>query len=89
MTSTETMTKYHQTITDQPPITVDEAYTGSEKFAALFTDDADMLRSLPVFKGASSLYDALYKSIQSMMLGELTPEEVLSKTTDYYNSNLK
>lgn len=89
MTSTETMTKYHQTITDQPPITVDEAYTGSEKFAALFTDDADMLRSLPVFKGASSLYDALYKSIQSMMLGELTSEEVLSKTTDYYNSNLK
>ncbi|MGM9660985.1 MAG: ABC transporter substrate-binding protein [Faecousia sp.] len=89
LTSTEVMTKYHQTITDQPPITVDEAYTGSEIFSTLFTDDAGMLRSLPVFKGASSMYDALFKNIQSMMLGELTPEEVLSKTTEYYNSNLK
>lgn len=89
LTSTEVMSKYHETITSQPPITADEVYTGSEIFANLFTDDADMLRSLPVFKGASSLYDALYKNIQSMMLGELTPEEVLSKTTDYYNSNLK
>lgn len=89
LTSTEVMTKYHQTITDQPPITVDEAYTGSEVFATLFTDDADMMRSLPVFKGASSMYDALYKNIQSMMLGELTPAEVLSKTTEYYNTNLK
>ena len=83
------MSKYHETITSQPPITVDEAYAGSEIFAPLFTNDADMLRSLPVFKGASSMYDALYKNIQSMMLGELTPEEVLSKTQDYYNSNLK
>lgn len=89
LTSAETMAKYHQTITDQPPITADEAYTGSEVFANLFTDDADLLRSLPVFKGASSLYDALYKNIQAMMLGEMTPEEVLSKTTEYYNSNLK
>lgn len=89
LTSTEIMSKYHETITSQPPITVDEAYAGSEIFAPLFTNDADMLRSLPVFKGASSMYDALYKNIQSMMLGELTPEEVLSKTQDYYNSNLK
>lgn len=89
LTSTEVMSKYHQTITDQPPITADEDYTGSEVFANLFTNDADMLRSLPVFKGASSLYDSLYKNIQAMMLGEMTPEEVLSKTTEYYNSNLK
>lgn len=89
LTSTEVMTRYHETITDQPPITADEEYTGSEVFATLFTDDADMLRSLPVFKGASSMYDALYKNIQSMMLGELTPAEVLSKTTEYYNTNLK
>lgn len=89
LTSTEVMTRYHQTITDQPPITADEVYTGSETFATLFTEDADMMQTLPVFKGASSMYDALYKNIQSMMLGELTPAEVLSKTTDYYNSSLK
>ena len=89
LTSTEVMTKYHQTITDQPPITVDEEYSGSEVFADLFTKDSDMLRALPVFKDASSMYDSLYKNIQSMLLGELTPEEVLTKTTEYYDSNLK
>ena len=89
LTSSDVMSRYHKTITDQPPITADEEYTGSEKYAGLFTDDAGMLRSLPVFKGASSMYDALYKNIQSMMLGELTPEEVLTKTTEYYDSNLK
>ena len=83
------MTRYHQTITEQPPITVDEEYSGSEVFATLFTDDSSMLRALPVFKGASSMYDTLYKNIQSMLLGEMTPEEVLNKTTEYYNTNLK
>lgn len=89
LTSTEVMTRYHQTITEQPPITVDEEYSGSEVFATLFTDDSSMLRALPVFKGASSMYDTLYKNIQSMLLGEMTPEEVLNKTTEYYNTNLK
>lgn len=89
ITSADVMTRYHSTISSQPPITADEVYEDNGPFSTLFTDDADMLRSLPVFKGASSMYDALYKNIQSMMLGELTPAEVLSKTTDYYNSNLK
>lgn len=35
------------------------------------------------------MYDTLYKNMQSMMLGELTPEEVLKNTTEYYDSNLK
>ena len=89
LTSTEVMSQYHEKITVQPPITADEEYMGDERFATLFTDEADSLHSLPVFKGASSLYDTLYKNIQSMILGELTPEEVLTKTTEYYNTNLK
>lgn len=89
LTSADVMTRYHQTISAQPPITADEQYTDNGVFASLFTQDADMLRSLPVFKGASSMYDALYKNIQSMMLGQMSPAEVLSKTTEYYNSNLK
>ena len=57
--------------------------------ADLFTNQTDKFQSLPVFKGASSMYDTLYKNMQSMMLGELTPEEVLKNTTEYYDSNLK
>lgn len=89
LTSTEVMSRYHQEISDAPPITKGEEYGGSELFECIFTEQTDMLRPQPVFKGASSLYDTLFKNIQSMLLGELTPEEVLTKTTEYYNTNLK
>lgn len=89
LTSTEVMSDYHKTITDQPPITVDEEYTGDERFATVFEEDAALLRSLPVFKGASSMYDTLFKNLQAMMLGDMTPEEVLTKTSEYYETNLK
>ena len=58
------------------------------KYGGIYLD-TDKFQSLPVFKGASSMYDTLYKNMQSMMLGELTPEEVLKNTTEYYDSNLK
>ena len=89
ITSAEVMSDFHKTVSEQPPITKDETYSGDERFAELFSDYGDNFVSLPVFKGASSLYDTLYKNLQSMMLGEMTPEEVLKQTTEYYNTNLK
>ena len=89
ITSADVMSDFHKTVSEQPPITKDETYSGDERFAELFSDYGDNFVSLPVFKGASSLYDTLYKNLQSMMLGEMTPEEVLKQTTEYYNTNLK
>ena len=89
ITSADVMSDFHKTVSEQPPITKDETYRGDERFAELFSDYGDNFVSLPVFKGASSLYDTLYKNLQSMMLGEMTPEEVLKQTTEYYNTNLK
>ncbi len=89
ITSAEVMSDFHQRVSDQPPISSDEEYTGDERFADLFTDYADNFQTLPVFKGASSMYDTLYKNLQSMMLGQMTPQEVLTQTTDYYDTNLK
>lgn len=91
VTSADVMSQFHEKLSDQPPITEDEEYAGDERFATLFTDEqyTSAFQSLPVFKGASSLYDTLFKNLQSMMLGEMTPEEVLSTTTEYYNENLK
>ena len=88
-TSAEVMSAFHQKVSDQPPITADEEYTGDERFASLFTENGDNFVSLPVFKGAASMYDYLFKNLQSMMLGDLEPAEVLSDTTTYYNDNLK
>ena len=57
--------------------------------------DAEQLQVLLVFITFEVTrmpnYDSitLYKNMQSMMLGELTPEEVLKNTTEYYDSNLK
>lgn len=89
ITSADVMSDFHKRVSEQPPVTKDENYSGDERFATLFTDYADNFQSLPVFKGASSMYDTLFKNLQSMMLGQMTPEEVLKDTTDYYNTNLK
>lgn len=89
ITSAEVMSDFHKRVSEQPPISKDEEYSGDERYANLFTDYADNFQSLPVFKGASSMYDTLFKNLQSMMLGEMTAEEVLKETTDYYDTNLK
>ena len=89
VTSAEVMSAFHQQVSDQPPITADEEYTGDERFTTLFTENGDNFVSLPVFKGAASMYDYFFKNLQSMMLGEMEPAQVLADTTEYYNNNLK
>lgn len=88
-TSKEVMSEFHSKLSDQPPITKDDEYTGDERFTTLFTENGDSFSTLPVFKGAASMYDTLFKNLQSMMLGEMEPQDVLTETTTYYNDNLK
>ena len=89
VTSKEVMSDFHTRVSEQPPITKDDEYTGDERYATLFEDYGDNFVSLPVFKGAASMYDTLFKNLQSMMLGEMEPQDVLTETTTYYNDNLK
>ena len=89
VTSKEVMSDFHTRVSEQPPITKDDEYTGDERYATLFADYGDNFVSLPVFKGAASMYDTLFKNLQSMMLGEMEPQDVLTETTTYYNDNLK
>lgn len=89
VTSADVMKAFHEQVSEQPPITKDDSYTGNERFDTLFSEENEGFQSLPVFKGAASMYDTLYKNLQSMMAGEMTPEEVLKNTTEYYNTNLK
>lgn len=88
ITSTEVMAPFHEQISQQPPITKDDDYTGDERYSDLFTENGDNFVSLPVFKSAASMYDYLFKDLQSMMLGQMEPADVLSDTTEYYNDNL-
>jgi len=89
VTSGEVMAEFHEKVSEQPPIAKDETYAGDERFEKLYSDYGDNFTALPVFKGSAAMYDSLYKNLQSMMLGDLTPEEVLKQTTEYYNTNLK
>ena len=89
VTSAEVMSQFHEKVCDQPPITKDETYTGEEKFTDLYSDYSENFRTLPVFKGSPALYDTLFKNIQSMMMGDLTAQEALTQTTEYYNSSIK
>ena len=89
ITSADVMEAFHTKISGQPPISADEEYMDLEIYKDMYTNDSEHFNNLPVFEGATSLYDTLYKNLQSMMMGELTPEEVLKNTTDYYNTSIK
>lgn len=85
ITSADIMSKFHTEIAKFPPITKDEPYHDEERFRAMY-EDTEHLHTLPVAKGAFKVMDTLYKNLQLMMLGDLTPEEAIQKTVDYSNS---
>lgn len=89
MTSAKVMEAFHEELYNAPPISYDEAYRDLEVFNDLYTQNADHLYSLPVFDGATSFYDTLFKNLQNMMLGDMTPEEVMKNTMEYYNTSIK
>ena len=49
-------------------------------------EDAEHLHTLPVANGAFKVMDTLYKNLQLMMLGDLSPEEAIQNTVDYAES---
>lgn len=89
ITSADSMEAFHTQISGQPPISKDEEYKDLDIYKDMYTNSTEHFLNLPVFEGATSLYDTLYKNLQSMMMDELTPEEVIQNTTDYYNTSIK
>ena len=85
ITSAEVMAKFHIEIAPFPPITRDEAYNDDERFKEMY-EDAEHLHTLPVANGAFKVMDTLYKNLQLMMLGDLSPEEAIQNTVDYAES---
>ena len=73
ITSAEVMAKFHTEIAPFPPITRDEAYNDDERFKEMY-EDAEHLHTLPVANGAFKVMDTLYKNLQLMMLGDLSPQ---------------
>lgn len=87
MLSGDSMSKFHE-MSPFPPVGKDEEYHDNETFKRVYTDDADSLVTLPAVKGSAAIYDNLYKNLQLMMLGELSPEDALNQSADYANEAL-
>jgi multiple sugar transport system substrate-binding protein len=86
ISSAEVMASYHTNIATFPPITKDEEYNDNPVFKDMYENDSMDFHTLPVAEGAFKVMDILYKNLQLMMLGELTPEEAISNTVSYSES---
>lgn len=87
MLSGPSMTEFHK-MAPFPPVGKDEAYNDDENFKRVYEEDQGSLVTLPAVKGSAAIYDNLYKNLQLMMLGELTPEEALNESAAFANETL-
>ena len=85
ITSPAIMEKFHSELSAFPPISKDEKYLDNERFRDLYADDT-YLHTLPVAPNSFKVMDSLYKNLQLMMLGDLTPEQAIQQTVDYASS---
>jgi multiple sugar transport system substrate-binding protein len=88
ITSAEVMSQFHTQISAFPPITNDEEYNDNIIFKDMYENNTEDFHTLPVADGAFKVMDILYKNLQLMMLGDLSPEEAITNTVDYSHSVL-
>lgn len=81
------MTKFHE-MAPFAPVAKDEEYHDNEDFKKIYEEEQDSLHVLPAVKGSAAIYDILYKNLQLMMLGELSPEEAINESAKYANEAL-
>ncbi len=89
MTGAKAMDAFHTNVYAMPKITKDSSFQDNPAFEALYTEDADKLFQLSSFEGIGSFEETLRGNIQLMLMGEMTPQEVLDETTTYYFEQIK
>lgn len=87
MVSGPAMTEFHK-MAPFPPVAKDEEYHDDVNFKRVYNEDQASLVTLPAVKGSAGIYDNLYKNLQLMMLGELTPEQALNESAKYADDSL-
>lgn len=88
MLSAPVMDAFHEQMYAMCPITKDAKYYDNERFQAMYTEQADIFHNWPAFKSSDAFYDILLKDIQSMFMGDLTPQGVLDDTMEQYEAQL-
>ncbi|MBR6029061.1 MAG: extracellular solute-binding protein [Clostridia bacterium] len=89
ITSGEVMDAFHSQIFYLPPYTKDASFVKDEALYALTSAHSDAIYVVEEFEAKKSFEDTLLANIQDMFQGNLTPQEVLDETMEYYNTQLK
>jgi len=87
MLSVESMTKFHA-YHPRAPISREEPYQGDERLKEMIQNDKGIYRPLVVAPHGVEVYEYLWKQLQSMMAGEVTPQEALDEAARYANDLL-
>ena len=85
ITSVPIMEAFHREIYNAPPIAVGEAYLDNLRFKDMY-EKSPYLKSLPVAKSAATAGDNLYKNLQRMMNQEISAQQAIQATVDYWRS---
>ncbi len=85
MLSAPVLDDFHTKIYSTSPVTKDAKNTEDPRFAKLYEEEAEFFQSWPAFENSEAFYDLLFKNIQSMFMGDLTPQQVIDNTMDEYN----
>lgn len=84
MLSAPVMDAFHEQMYAMCPITKDAKFYDDERFQAMYVDQAEIFHNWPAFANSDAFYDYLLKNMQSMYMGDLTPQQVLEDTMKQY-----
>ncbi|MDO4293265.1 MAG: sugar ABC transporter substrate-binding protein [Eubacteriales bacterium] len=83
MTSPSVMEDFHTKMYAMPPINKSETYCDNEKFESFYEEYSQYFHSLPIVSDSSNMYTQLHSNMQLMLMGELTPQQVIDETIAY------
>lgn len=80
----DNMENFHTKLSAFVPIANDEPFVDDPRFEPMFENpDPDLFRQVPSVVNSFMVYEYLWKQYQSMMMGEVTPEEALNESARY------
>lgn len=84
MLSAKVMDAFHEQMYAMCPITKDAKFYDDERFQTMYLEQPELFHNWPAFENSDAFWDYLQKNMQSMYMGELTPQEVLTDTMQQY-----
>lgn len=89
MVSDKVMNDFNEKLYASAPLTKTAQDHQDETYKELYADKTEYFHIWPAFENADAFYDIFYKNIQSMYMGDLTVDEVISKSLDEYEAEVQ